>query len=99
MSERGVTPVHLRISPNLRADFEMVETYRYRHGPALDCPVTAFGGERDADLWPRRDGGWDEQTTARFAARFVPGNHFFLNDPQMRALMLRAVASEPARVP
>jgi medium-chain acyl-[acyl-carrier-protein] hydrolase len=84
--------------PLLRADFSVVETYRYLPGPALDCPVTAFGGAGDVEVGRAEVEAWAAQTTAAFAARVVPGDHFFLNDPQARALMLRVIDTELARV-
>jgi medium-chain acyl-[acyl-carrier-protein] hydrolase len=68
--------------PGLRADFTLVETYAYMPEPALDCPISAFGGLED-DVWPReRLEGWCEQTRASFRLRMLPGNHFFLNTAQ-----------------
>lgn len=84
--------------PLLRADFAVVETYSYVPGPALDCPVTAFGGAGDAEVNRAEVEAWATQTTAAFAARILPGDHFFLNDPQARALMLRVIDTELARV-
>src|SRR5579859_3082978 len=44
--------------PLLRADFAVYETYQYSAEPALDCPITAFGGlddhrvtEHDLESW------------------------------------------------
>ena len=33
--------------PTLRADFTVYETYVYRDGPPLECPISAFGGNDD----------------------------------------------------
>lgn len=84
--------------PLLRADFSVVETYRYRAGQALGCPVTAFGGESDEEVRVEEIKAWVEQTSGRFDARIMPGDHFFLNDPPTRSLMLEAIASELARL-
>lgn len=80
--------------PLLRADFSVVETYAYRPGPPLDCPLTAFGGVADAEVSRAQVEAWGEMTTGPFAARVVPGDHFFLNDPWTRELMLRDIARE-----
>lgn len=82
--------------PLLRADFSVVETYRYRPGPPLECPVTAFGGMNDVEVGRAEVEAWREQTSAAFGARIMPGDHFFLNDPKTQALMLRVIASELA---
>jgi hypothetical protein len=34
--------------PAIRSDFKVIETYFYRPGPALSCPIFAFFGDRDA---------------------------------------------------
>lgn len=78
--------------PMLRADFSVVETYVYRPGPPLDIPLTAFGGVADAEVSREQVEAWGRETTGPFAARLVPGDHFFLNDPWPRELMLREIA-------
>lgn len=84
--------------PLLRADFSVVETYQYRTGPDLGCPVTAFGGESDEEVSVDEIKAWGEQTSGRFDARIMPGDHFFLNDPPTRSLMLEVISSELARL-
>lgn len=68
--------------PLLRADFEMVETYTYVPEAPLDCPITVLGGLQDTDVPRERLEGWREQTTAAFALRILPGDHFFVNTAQ-----------------
>jgi len=80
--------------PLLRADFSVVETYEYRPGVPLDCPLTAFGGLRDSEVSREQLEAWREQTTAEFALRMLPGDHFFLNDAQTQTLLLSAVARD-----
>ncbi|MDI3404150.1 thioesterase II family protein [Streptomyces cavernicola] len=63
--------------PTLRADFAVFETYAYREGRRLSCPVHVFAGEEDveapaADLWK-----WEEETRAAFRLTEMPGGHFF----------------------
>lgn len=84
--------------PLVRADFSVVETYRYRPGHALGCPLTAFGGESDEEVSVEEIKAWGAQTSGRFDARILPGDHFFLNDPPARSLMLEVIASELARL-
>jgi medium-chain acyl-[acyl-carrier-protein] hydrolase len=72
--------------PVLRADFELVQTYRYTDAPPLECPVTALGGEQDS-LVPREDlEAWRALTSADFDLRMVPGDHFFLQTSQQAVL-------------
>lgn len=72
--------------PLLRADVEMLETYTYEPGPPLDCPITAFGGQEDAEARFEELAAWREQTSARFETRLYPGDHFFLQSAQPQIL-------------
>ncbi|WP_262704962.1 MULTISPECIES: thioesterase II family protein [Streptomyces] len=72
--------------PALRADTTALETYRYRRGPQLACPVSAFGGIEDADCPSTDLQAWGELTTGRFQLRMLPGGHFFLNTCQLQLL-------------
>jgi medium-chain acyl-[acyl-carrier-protein] hydrolase len=80
--------------PLLRADFELIETYRYVPGSSLTCPMTAFGGLEDGDevadlLYP-----WRELTDGPFSLRIFPGDHFFLNTADLE--LTNAIAQELA---
>jgi medium-chain acyl-[acyl-carrier-protein] hydrolase len=82
--------------PGLRADFELVETYRYGAGEPLAGPISAFGGVGD-DMVDRADlSSWAEQTSGPFALRMLPGNHFFLGDPVARPAVIQVLARELA---
>lgn len=78
--------------PILRADFAVNETYAYRPGPLLDCPISALGGLRDQLVDRSQLEAWREQTRGAFALRMFPGQHFFLND--MRPLLLRILTQD-----
>lgn len=73
--------------PLLRADFESIQTYLYRHEPPLDCPITALGGLLDPDISRETLEPWREQTTAAFNLQMFPGDHFFLHKEQARVLL------------
>lgn len=62
--------------PALRADYQALSTYRYRHGPPLDVPVVAVTGRRDHSLPAAVVAAWAEQTTARFRLERVPSGHW-----------------------
>jgi medium-chain acyl-[acyl-carrier-protein] hydrolase len=70
------------ILPIVRADFEAIQTYRYLPGAPLDCPITAFGGLGDQEVNREHLEAWREHTTAGFALRMFPGDHFFLHTAQ-----------------
>ena len=66
------------LTPALRADMALVETYGYEAEAPFDFPITAFGG--DADRMVRRSEleQWSAQTSAAFRLRMVSGGHLFL---------------------
>jgi surfactin synthase thioesterase subunit len=64
----------------LRADFAVCETYRYLAGEPLQCPISAFGGDADAEVNSENLKLWRVQTSASFRARVFDGGHFFLLD-------------------
>ena len=72
--------------PLLRADFEICETYRYTQEPALDCPITAFGGLNDPDATEERIAAWSEHTARSFKLCMRSGDHFFLHSAQKQIL-------------
>ena len=66
--------------PTLRADFKLVETYRYQPEPPLDCPILALAGDEDQQVTMAEVSAWREQTSAAFSLRIFPGGHFFLHE-------------------
>jgi medium-chain acyl-[acyl-carrier-protein] hydrolase len=79
------------VSPILRADLEVSETYAYRPRPRLNCPITAFGGlgERiGRDLLDP----WQHHTSSTFDIRMLPGGHFFVHTA--KHLLLRIISRE-----
>lgn len=66
--------------PVLRGDFAACETYSYVPGPMIGCPISAFGGIRDADVARDLLEGWKEHAPqGAFSLSLLPGNHFFLH--------------------
>ncbi len=81
--------------PVLRADFELNDTYEPIAHPALECPVTAYGGLEDYEV-PKEDlDAWRDVTGGSFRLRMFPGDHFFLN--QHRNRLIQAVAEDLLR--
>jgi medium-chain acyl-[acyl-carrier-protein] hydrolase len=78
--------------PILRADFRVVQTYRYKPEPPLDCSISAYGGLEDHKITREQLQAWREQTTASFSLRMFPSDHFFLHTSQ--ALLLRILSRE-----
>lgn len=64
--------------PMIRADFGMIQRYRYAPGPPLACPISAWCGDSDAEVHPQLMEGWSEHTASKFDLRVLSGDHFFL---------------------
>lgn len=67
------------ILPALKADFQMVETYRFEPGELLQYPITAFGGLSDRFVSREELCAWGDLTKDKFTAHFLTGDHFFVN--------------------
>lgn len=66
--------------PSLRADFEMNDTYTFFPGPRLSCPVFAFAGDQDSEVYPSEMSDWAEVTDNQFTLRVFHGDHFYHKD-------------------
>lgn len=84
------------VIPILRADFEAADTYRWRPGPRISCPLTVYGGADDPEAPPDTLADWSALTSDRCEVRVLPGRHFFLDDDP--AALLKGIAAdlEPA---
>lgn len=67
------------MTPIMRADFSVCETYVYRPEPPLVSPLSAWGGESDPRVSRDEVAGWREQTSGAFSMCMFPGGHFFLH--------------------
>jgi medium-chain acyl-[acyl-carrier-protein] hydrolase len=78
--------------PLLRADFAICETYRYTAQPALECPISVFGGRFDE--WVSLDelAVWRDVTRGEFKLRMFAADHFFVRPA--RVLLVRAIAED-----
>ncbi|MGH3764514.1 MAG: thioesterase II family protein [Pseudonocardiaceae bacterium] len=65
--------------PTLRSDCTLAETYVCRPQLPLSCPVTAFGGLLDVEVFPEDVHAWSQHTSGPFRAHLLPGDHFFVN--------------------
>ncbi|GHO80015.1 thioesterase [Ktedonobacter sp. SOSP1-85] len=78
--------------PILRADFELIETYRYRAEASLACPISVFGGLQDSKITRTDLEAWREQTSQACVLRMFAGNHFFLHSVQ--TMLLHTIAQD-----
>ena len=77
ISENG--DLRALLTPVLRADFEMAETYRHRDAPPLDCPIVVFGGSQDPVVSLEEIEAWRMHTTASFDVQMLDGGHYLLD--------------------
>lgn len=68
------------VLPTVRADYQAIETYVYRPGPPLSCPVTALVGDTDPRASVEEAKAWAGYTTGDFDLKVFPGGHFYLAD-------------------
>ena len=66
------------ITPILRADFEVCETYQFRQKAKLECPLTVVCGLQDEGATRAELEAWREQCAGPFNLRMFPGDHFYL---------------------
>ena len=69
--------------PLLRADFTLLEAYRFQHEAPLSTPIAAWYGTDDPTLTRERVAAWAAHTTAAFELNEVPAGHFFHADPRL----------------
>jgi medium-chain acyl-[acyl-carrier-protein] hydrolase len=74
--------------PTLRSDCTLAETYVFRPQLPLNCPVTAFGGLLDEEVFPEDIHAWSQHTMGPFRAHLLPGDHFFVNSALRDVLSL-----------
>ncbi|KOU85966.1 oleoyl-ACP hydrolase [Streptomyces sp. XY58] len=67
------------VLPAIRGDYKAAETYRYRPGPALTCPITVLTGDADPAVTAEEAAGWADHTEGPFALHRFTGGHFYLN--------------------
>ena len=72
--------------PLLRADFEAVGTYTYSNEPPLSCPISSYGGLRDAETSREDLDAWRTQTVSHFTLRMFEGGHFFIQEAERSLL-------------
>jgi medium-chain acyl-[acyl-carrier-protein] hydrolase len=96
----GGTPLETLADPDLmelylpvvRADLAAAETYEYRPGRPLTCPITAFLGNVDSETDRTSVCGWADLTVAPFRMHELSGDHFFINTRATQ--IISAIASQ-----
>ncbi|PWT88387.1 MAG: putative thioesterase [Acidobacteria bacterium] len=78
------------VLPILRADFEVVQTYTYRAGEKLSCPIKAFGGLREETVSESDLMLWADHTIGAFSLSMIRGDHFFIHQSQQEFMAVVA---------
>ncbi|MEA5621015.1 thioesterase II family protein [Cronbergia sp. UHCC 0137] len=76
------------LSPTLRADFAVLETYTYTESAPFSCGITAFGGVEDQEVSQEELLAWKKHTISKFSLQMLPGDHFFINSNRRQLLDL-----------
>lgn len=84
------------LSPVLRADFSVNETYEYTEEEPLEMGISCFGGLGDKEVSRDDCAAWKEQTIGRFRLRMLPGDHFFVHSA--KDMILESTARDLAEV-
>ncbi len=89
------------LSPLVRADLAVCETYDCAAEAPLEVPISVYGGLDDDTVWWDDLQAWREQTCGPFAIRLLPGGHFYHQNGPGRDLLPRLLgddlAAEPGR--
>lgn len=67
------------VSPILRADFQLIETWQYQPSDPIDVPVMALGGVKDNQVSMDDLEDWKTVTRGPFCLELFSGDHFFIN--------------------
>jgi surfactin synthase thioesterase subunit len=78
------------LTPALRADMTLVETYQHETGAPFEFPIFAFGGDDDRMVMRPELEQWNVHTSSTFKLRMLPGDHLFL--PTRRKELLADIA-------
>lgn len=81
--------------PAIRADFEVIETYRFVPEAPLACPFAIFAGRDDPQTRAENVAGWSALTSIGTVRRDFPGGHFYLSD--VREAVVSAVVDDLRR--
>ncbi len=79
------------LTPALRADMSLIETYRYRPEMPFDFPLLVFGGDADRKVTAVDLAQWQDQTLGSFELRRFSDGHLFLL-PRRRELVTAIAA-------
>lgn len=74
------------ILPKLKADFCIIDGYKYYEDEPLECPISAFCGTDDQSVSKEDMEALKIHTKGEFLLRMFEGGHFFINDSYVSVL-------------
>lgn len=74
------------VMPAIRADYEVLRTYRPEAPAVIEAPIVGYCGDDDPVAGPADLTAWAALTTGRFDARVLPGGHFYLTSCEDRVV-------------
>lgn len=87
------------ILPILRADMTLLERYVHRDGPPLAIPLSVYGGDADPHVSREELDAWAAVTSSGCAVEVFRGDHFYLNQPSLRAALVGSIGRALSRTP
>lgn len=72
------------VAPSVRADYRAIQSYEYRQGAVLNCPLSVLVGRSDPRVSLTDARAWQPFTDNGFRFRVFPGGHFYLAEPTTR---------------
>lgn len=72
------------VLPHVRADFVLLDNWRFEPSPPLDIPICALAGMQDSHASLGSVAAWSEWTSAGFELLTYPGGHFFLHEHEIQ---------------
>jgi pyochelin biosynthesis protein PchC len=81
--------------PLIRGDLRLFEAYRPAGNTMLDCPITAFWGDKDPLVSPADMQSWAELTSRPLTTHVFPGGHFYTTEWAKELLQLIGTTWSP----
>lgn len=88
------------LTPMIRADLELAETWPFRPASAVTAPLVVFAGVADPIAPPASVAPWERYATGGFHFYAVPGGHFPVgrDDGALLELVAASLAGRPRKL-
>jgi len=87
------------MSPILRADVKLVETWHFENEAPLEIQITALGGTNDDGVPHAQLEAWQQHSIRKVDVHMFAGDHFFINGAQSEVLNLLSAKLAPVAMP